>query len=54
MGPYQWTPKEVAIGLLDSQVEGSVQWVLFEISWKMGMMVVNKAFKMEMMVVHSP
>ena len=27
--------KEVAIGLLDSQVfSGSVQWVLLEISWK--------------------
>ena len=34
MGPYQRTPKKVAIELLDTQVfSGSVQWVLLEISW---------------------
>ena len=33
MGPYQRTPKYVAIELLDTQVfSGSVQWVLLEIS----------------------
>jgi len=26
-------PLRKFLGLLDSQVEGSVQWVLFEISW---------------------
>ena len=34
MGPYQRTPKENLLELLDTQVEGSVQWVLLEISWK--------------------
>ena len=35
MGPYQRTPKQVAIELLDPQVlSGSVRlWVLLEISW---------------------
>ena len=34
MGPYQRTPKEVAIELLDTQIfSGSVQWVPLVISW---------------------
>ncbi len=33
MGPYQRTPFSKLLELLDTQVEGSVQWVLLEISW---------------------
>ena len=39
MGPYQRTPK--LLELLDTQVEGSVQGVLLEISWKRGVIILK-------------
>ena len=42
MGPYQRTPEQVAIELLDTQVfPGSVQWVLLEISWNLDFPEIN-------------